>query len=153
MTGQQIGSETLTLTTTYPAPVGIYRSMITTGTGGANTLLARDGGNVGIGTGAAVPGNLLTISQTADFPSSGIQITSAVRDPNVAITNTSAAGRDWRIISAGTGSAFPSNLRIYDASAGADRLSIDSAGNITIPGNLTVTGTVTGTTVKGCVFN
>lgn len=48
--GQQLGSETLTLTTTYPAPVGIYRSMITTGTGGANTLLSRDAGNVGIGT-------------------------------------------------------------------------------------------------------
>ncbi len=41
-----IGSESLTLTTYYPAPYGGYVSLLTTG----QTLLARDGGNVGIGT-------------------------------------------------------------------------------------------------------
>ncbi|MDA8132200.1 MAG: hypothetical protein M0011_11915 [Elusimicrobia bacterium] len=41
-----IGSETLTLTTYYPAPYGGYVSILTT----SQTLLARDGGNVGIGT-------------------------------------------------------------------------------------------------------
>ena len=43
-----IESETLTLTTYYPAPYGGYASILTTG----QTLLARDGGNVGVGTGA-----------------------------------------------------------------------------------------------------
>lgn len=42
-----IGSETLTLTTYYPAPYGGYVSLLTTGA----TLLARDGGTVGIRTG------------------------------------------------------------------------------------------------------
>ncbi|MDA8242901.1 MAG: hypothetical protein M0025_02135 [Elusimicrobia bacterium] len=43
-----IGSETLTLTTYYPAPYGGYVSILTT----SQTILARDGGNVGVGTGA-----------------------------------------------------------------------------------------------------
>ena len=42
----ELGSENVTLTTYYPAPSGAYTRMITTG----ETLLARDGGNVGIGT-------------------------------------------------------------------------------------------------------
>lgn len=41
-----IGSETLTLTTYYPAPYGGYVSLLTTN----QTILARDGGRVGIGT-------------------------------------------------------------------------------------------------------
>jgi len=41
-----LGSETLTLTTYYPAPYGGYVSLLTTN----QTLLARDGGNVGIRT-------------------------------------------------------------------------------------------------------
>ncbi|HBB65820.1 MAG: hypothetical protein A2X28_00440 [Elusimicrobia bacterium GWA2_56_46] len=48
-----IASETLTLTTYYPAPYGGYASLLTTG----QTLLARDGGRVGIGLG---PGGLPT---------------------------------------------------------------------------------------------
>lgn len=41
-------SENVTLTTSYPSPAGIYRSLTTTGA----TTLARDGGRVGIGTAA-----------------------------------------------------------------------------------------------------
>lgn len=41
-----LGSETLTITTYYPAPYGAYASLLTTG----QTLLARDAGKVGIGT-------------------------------------------------------------------------------------------------------
>jgi hypothetical protein len=43
-----LSSETLTLTTYYPAPYGGYVSLLTTD----RTLLARDGGLVGVGTGA-----------------------------------------------------------------------------------------------------
>ena len=39
-------AEEMTMTTYYPAPYGGYNSILTTG----NTFLARDGGNVGIGT-------------------------------------------------------------------------------------------------------
>ncbi len=42
----ELSSESVTLATYYPAPSGVYTNMITTG----NTYLARDGGNVGIGT-------------------------------------------------------------------------------------------------------
>lgn len=42
----ELGSESVTLSTYYPAPSGIYTQMITT----QNTFLARDGGNVGVGT-------------------------------------------------------------------------------------------------------
>jgi hypothetical protein len=39
-------SESLTMTTYYPAPSGVYRRLVST----AQTILARDGGNVGVGT-------------------------------------------------------------------------------------------------------
>jgi hypothetical protein len=44
----ELGSESVTLSTYYPAPSGVYTNMITT----SNTYLARDGGNVGVGTSA-----------------------------------------------------------------------------------------------------
>ncbi|HAH31622.1 MAG TPA: hypothetical protein DCL44_04845 [Elusimicrobia bacterium] len=49
-----LGSETLTLTTYYPAPYGAYISLLTT----QQTLLARDGSSVGIGTSGPVPANI-----------------------------------------------------------------------------------------------
>jgi hypothetical protein len=55
-----IGSETLTLTTYYPAPYGGYVSILTTN----QTVLARDAGNVGIGTNA--PTNKLQVNGTGD---------------------------------------------------------------------------------------
>jgi hypothetical protein len=51
-----LGSETLTLTTYYPAPYGGYVSLLTTN----QTLLARDGGNVGIQTQS--PGSVLHVN-------------------------------------------------------------------------------------------
>ncbi|MBI3549833.1 MAG: hypothetical protein HY078_12415 [Elusimicrobia bacterium] len=43
-----LGSETMTLTTYYPSPSGIYRRLVST----AEAVFARDGGNVGVGTSA-----------------------------------------------------------------------------------------------------
>lgn len=51
----RLSSETLTLQTTYPSPVGVYNQLVTTGNAGsqpADTTLARNAGNV-ILTGAA----------------------------------------------------------------------------------------------------
>lgn len=42
----ELSSENVTLSTYYPAPSGVYTRMLTTG----DTVLARDGGGVGIGT-------------------------------------------------------------------------------------------------------
>ena len=50
-----LNSESVTLSTYYPAPSGVYTQMITTGA----TWLARDGGNVGIGT--LTPGQKLSV--------------------------------------------------------------------------------------------
>ncbi|MBI4376301.1 MAG: hypothetical protein HY549_07605, partial [Elusimicrobia bacterium] len=55
----QLGSENITLSTYYPAPSGIYTRIITTG----DTILARDGGRVGIGT--ASPSAKLEVAGTA----------------------------------------------------------------------------------------
>lgn len=67
-----IGSESLTLTTYYPAPYGGYVSLLST----SQTLLARDGGNVGIGTGATAPAQKLHVmgniqSDRLKFPGVG----------------------------------------------------------------------------------
>ncbi len=43
---RELGSESLTLQTYYPSPLGIYSQVTSTG----ETILARDGGNVGVGT-------------------------------------------------------------------------------------------------------
>ncbi|MBI2385247.1 MAG: hypothetical protein HYV14_04450 [Elusimicrobia bacterium] len=51
----ELDSESVTLSTYYPAPSGVYTKMITTG----DTTLARDGGMVGIGTTA--PNEKLTV--------------------------------------------------------------------------------------------
>ncbi len=56
-----VGSESVTLNTYYPAPSGVYQYMVTT----SNTFLARDGGAVNIGyasTNANSPGNSLFAS-------------------------------------------------------------------------------------------
>lgn len=55
----ELDSESVTLATYYPAPSGVYTNMITT----ANTFLARDGGNVGIGT--TSPGYKLHVAGAA----------------------------------------------------------------------------------------
>ncbi|HBA59613.1 MAG TPA: hypothetical protein DCZ92_02075 [Elusimicrobia bacterium] len=52
-----LGSENLTLTTYYPAPYGGYVNILTTN----NTLLARDGGSVSVGTLSAGTGTKLTV--------------------------------------------------------------------------------------------
>lgn len=57
-----LGSENVTLTTYYPAPSGIYTQIIATG----QTLLARDGGRVGIGLGVATPAVMLHVRNAPD---------------------------------------------------------------------------------------
>lgn len=69
----ELGSETVTLTTYYPAPSGVYTRMITTN----DTFLARDGGRVGIGTTNAAAGSnggKLTVASSGGAWTDGISL-------------------------------------------------------------------------------
>ena len=99
-----IGSESLTLTTYYPAPYGGYVSLLTT----QNTLLARDGGNVGIGI--AAPTNKLHVVGNANITG------------NETITGTSTQGQ-----------TYLSNSDIYFTNTGHSHTGIGNAwGNAAI---------------------
>jgi hypothetical protein len=58
----ELDSESVTLSTYYPAPSGVYTNMITTG----NTFLARDGGaGTSVGIGTTAPGAKLDVNGLA----------------------------------------------------------------------------------------
>ncbi len=76
----RLSSETLTLQTTYPSPVGVYNQVVTTGDSGAvpaDTVLARNAGNVvmipptnatgRVGVGVAAPLAKLDVGGTVRF--------------------------------------------------------------------------------------
>lgn len=121
-----LGSETLTLTTYYPAPYGGYVNLLTTG----QTLLARDGGNVGIGTGATAPIDRLTVSGTGTAISA---LDGGVRNR---FFSSSAAGGGY----VGTSSNHPLRLRTNDS----DRITIASGGEVQVAGNMRVAGYILG---------
>jgi hypothetical protein len=78
LAGYEAVSESLTMTTYYPAPSGVYRKLVSI----AQTILARDSGRVGIGTSA--PANKLSVAGgDADFAGRvgiGTQLPSASLD-------------------------------------------------------------------------
>jgi hypothetical protein len=101
-----IGSESLTLTTYYPAPYGGYVSLLTT----SQTLLARDGGNVGIGLGAAVPTSKLHVQGNANVV--GDMQANRVKFPGVG-GNSNVAGDYYSIYQEAGGWSHPyPDLRI-----------------------------------------
>ncbi|MFA6434583.1 MAG: hypothetical protein WCW52_07805 [Elusimicrobiales bacterium] len=112
-----LGSETLTMTTYYPAPYGGYIALLTTGGSAAaplNTILARNAGRVGIGT--AGPNAELDVKGRGNTAASfGL----AVRNSN---DSYALAVRD------------DGNVGIGTASPGADRLMVQ--GNIHATGDV-----------------
>lgn len=132
-----LGSEVLTLTTYYPAPYGGYVNLLTTN----KTLLARDGGAVGIGTGAAALNASYKLTVSASGAMGGI-------GGNYGLTPDYAA---WAAYGTGAGGAA-----IYNDSAGFKKLMIvgnNSAGGtrqVGIWDDLTVAGTINpGTALTG----
>ncbi|OGR39099.1 MAG: hypothetical protein A2X29_10340 [Elusimicrobia bacterium GWA2_64_40] len=129
-----LGSETLTLTTYYPAPYGGYVSLLTT----QQTLLARDSGNVGIRTGAVLPRRPLDV---------GGEIVATNRITMAQDMGT--ASRTWHLDnSAGT-------FRIFDqpniSTVGTERFTINSLGNANHGGNLNMSrngAAITGTNMS-----
>jgi hypothetical protein len=89
-------------------------------------------GNVGIGTTA--PGANLHVSGNGGgaWDSSGVIVENSNSDTSLHFRNTSAGGRNYSLLAGGTGSTVPSALRIFDATAGAERMVITSSGNIGI---------------------
>lgn len=89
----ELGSETVTLSTYYPAPSGVYVNMITTG----NTYLARDGGAVGVQNSA--PARTLDVTGTFRATSN------ADVGGNLAVTGSETVGGNITV----TGSATIGN--------------------------------------------
>src|SRR6185369_15623712 len=84
---QYLGSETLTMVTTYPSPMGVYKNIVTTG----QTLIARDAGNVGIGTIPSTTGGKVQI--VADTTQPALSAISSQAGNYAAIfSNASGAG-------------------------------------------------------------
>lgn len=88
-------------------------------------------GNVGIGT-ASPAGTLNVYTTNTCCSNPGIGLTGSVADLDLQIKNVATGGRDWRFISSATASGVPASLRIYDATAGADRIVVNSSGNVGI---------------------
>ncbi len=146
-----IGSETLQLTTYYPAPYGGYVNILTT----SNTTLARDNGNVGVGTSA--PAQKFQVNSAAN---SAFVVTTA---GNVGIGLTSPAEKldvngtvKWgtnrgRLVNdqgasielGGTGTPYIDFSRNASEDFSA-RLILIAANTLRIEGNLQISGTLTG---------
>lgn len=144
-----LGSETLTLTTYYPAPYGGYVSVLTTN----QTLLARDGGNVGIGT--PTPGNKLHVAgpgnTSVDIKTTGRIMTGDANNNGGVWLSQSA---DGFVGNTGGNVGFWTNgvgwnaLSIVKASgnmgigttAPTERLSV--IGNVSVSGNASINGDI-----------
>lgn len=74
----ELGCETFDIQTHYPSPAGIYENLTATG----DTVLARDGGNVGIGTGANAPTARLDIVGSVRFRTGAVAGKVLVSDAN-----------------------------------------------------------------------
>ncbi|MFC1679344.1 hypothetical protein ACFL2T_03955 [Elusimicrobiota bacterium] len=105
-TAYGVMSEKLTVGTSYPSPVGIYKKMITTD----QTVLARDTGNVGIGT-TAPQAKLDVASTDSGFLPPRMtteQITAIAEPPEGSIIYDMTSrdlsvfdGKDWTPVSGG----------------------------------------------------
>lgn len=88
----QLSSETLTLSTTYPSPSGIYNQIVTTGGGGKPTTLARDAGQVVIGGSATTAVKLAVNGATALNGAAIISGAVGIGTTNVGTNNLAVSG-------------------------------------------------------------
>ncbi len=162
----ELESESVTLSTYYPAPSGVYTNMITTG----NTYLARDNGNASmVGIGITNPAVKLDVAQNGAIKVGNAFLSSGGNYMHLASNEWYDGGQWWNsALAAGallqmSGSTL--NFYTHDALLhpnhtttmsldGAGNLSIYAAtaggGNLAVAGNATVTGVIDGTinTVK-----
>ena len=128
-----LGSETLTLTTYYPAPYGGYASLLTTG----QTLLARDGGKVGIGTGAVAP------TEKLDVRNGNISTTGEVLANSGAgrLYNQAGEGEVLRLTGSNGINVHLENLngafRLVNSPWNLDIFNVNQTGDIRVQGTIT----------------
>ncbi|MCX5785583.1 MAG: hypothetical protein NTX59_07830 [Elusimicrobia bacterium] len=158
---RSLGSETLTLTTYYPAPYGGYVGLLTTN----QTLLARDAGSVGIGLGSGgVPVQKFQVNSSgvnSFVVTAGGSVGVGTAGPayKLTVTNGGIGGTyaltpnymSWAAYGTGDGGAA-----IYNDASGFRKLMIvgnNSAGgnrevgiwdNLTVSNNLAIGGIITG---------
>lgn len=134
-----IGSESLTLTTYYPAPYGGYVSILTTG----QTILARDGAST-VAVGSISPTEKLHVSGNART-SGNVRADINLQAGNNVIWGTSKGrlstdqGASMELGGAGTPYIDFSQSVVQDFSA---RIILSQAGRIQIVGDLEVTGDI-----------
>lgn len=158
----ELASESVTLTTYYPAPSGVYNQMITTG----NTYLARDGGTVGVGTrGTALDPSAILQGMSSAFVDRPIVVQkdrgvvfesrNGAGTPMFKISHTNNAGSyDWinlvgndptgqfsfmRVVESGPGWS-PDRRREVGIGANDEIVINPVTGNIAMTGNARVSG-------------
>jgi len=147
-----LGSESLTLTTYYPAPYGGYASLLTTG----QTILARDGGSVGIGIAAPVQKLHVNGNIQADrikFP--GVGGNSGISGDYYSIYQE-AGGWSWPypdlVVQYHTGIKYDAHQSYgghrfytgYDGTGNPAGLQMQISDQVYVMGNLNVAGAITG---------
>jgi len=117
--------ETLTITTYYPSPYGIYNELTTTG----NTYLATSGGNVGIGT--TSPAYLLDVNTGINVNKSGTVTSGFANGVSIAgwdALGYNSTGGDLNL--GGYRASQWTGLRFYTSSS--PQMYINSTGNVGI---------------------
>jgi hypothetical protein len=99
--------------------------------GAAPLILQKSSGNVGIGT--TGPSGALDILTSADWGTPTLRVRSSAGHPNIQIGSTISGSEQWAIIGCAASGCGPANaLRFYSITDGADRMVIDTNGNVGI---------------------
>ena len=139
----ELDSESVTLSTYYPAPSGVYTNMITT----SDTFLARDGGSVNINTtatvalaklnvaGGSIAGNYGLTPRYASWNAYG------TGDGGAAIYNSNEGGYQALMLVGNNSGGGVRRVKVWD------ELTVNGnsivTGNHSVSGNANVTGTAT----------
>jgi Chaperone of endosialidase len=110
---------------------GNQLDVLSGGSIGSPIMSLLHGGNVGIGTtGPAGPLDILT---SADWGTPTLRVRSSAGHPNIQIGSTISGSEQWAIIGCAASGCGPANaLRFYSITDGADRMVIDTNGNVGI---------------------